>query len=57
MRRFKKLMKDTDNSRVYKMAKREGDVGCPLCAPHKGCNKYKFGFNNNWKEHRKTQWK
>ena len=58
MRRAKKLMNETDNSRVYKMAKRENNLfKCPICSPHRGCNRRKFGINDNWKKYRLTKWK
>jgi len=56
-RTSRKELRLTDNSRVYKMAKREMDLdGCPLCPPNKGCNTNRDG-DNNWKKYRKTQWK
>jgi hypothetical protein len=59
MRKAKKLMNETGNSRVYKMAKREVDLllKCPICSPHRECNRRKFGVNNNWKKYRLTKWK
>lgn len=30
---------------------------CGFCSPHRGCNRKRFGINNNWKQHRKTQYR
>lgn len=58
MKRAKKLMNETDNSRVYKMAKREVDlIKCPICPPGKGCNRNRTHEYMGWKYWRKTQWK
>lgn len=32
-------VKHTDNSTVYRKAKRDLDLVCPLCPPHKGSNR------------------
>ena len=50
-------MSKTDNRRDYKLARNQIVSGCPICAPHKGCNKMHRSNNRSWKEHRKTQWK
>lgn len=48
----------TNNSRVYRLLDRDYKLGCPFCAPHKGCNKVNDNFRNrNWKKHRSTKWK
>ena len=49
--------KITTNSRVYRMLKRRMDLlKCDICAPNKGCNS-NWVKDNNWKKHRKTQWR
>ena len=53
MKKNKKELKNADNSRAYKAAI---TVGCPICGPNKGCNRNR-DFDNNWKSHRKNQWK
>ena len=30
---------------------------CGYCAPNRGCNRARKPLHNNWKEHRKTQYK
>lgn len=55
-RKSRKELRLTMNSRVYKMAKREMEGGCSLCAPNKGCNQ-DWNIDNNWKQHRKSQWR
>ena len=57
MRNKLRIVKDTVDSRVYKMASREGVVGCPICPPHRGCNRLRWGQIKNWKRFRKTQWR
>lgn len=58
MKKAKKVVDSTNNSRVYRMAQREMIDGCPICAPHKGCNKWTSGrWQRSWKKYRKTQWK
>lgn len=58
MRNAKKVFKNTDNSRVYKMANRETFTSCPICSPNKGCNrKNRWGGMTSWKKIRKTQWR
>lgn len=55
-RNSKREMKNTENSRVYKIAKWEHEGSCPLCPPNKGCNRNRYG-DNSWKKHRKRQWR
>lgn len=53
----KTIEKETDNSRVYKIAKRATvNIGCPICSPYKGCNS-RFRIKRSWKYYRKTRWK
>lgn len=55
----KKLLNETNDSRTFKLLKRKyiDHLSCPLCGPNKGCNRYKFGIDNNWKNDRKTQYR
>ena len=55
----KERRKNSTDSRTYKMMARKYDMGthCTLCPPNKGCNSYRWGINNNWKKHRKTQYR
>ena len=56
MKRNKKVLKITQDSRVYKMTKRRTTLSCPICGPNKGCNT-NYNIDNSWKTHRKTQWR
>ena len=56
MRNRKRNAKNTDDSRVYKMTMRDVHLGCPICPPNKGCNRNRYN-TDNWKEHRKNQWR
>ncbi len=56
MRKFIKVMQNTTNSRVYNMAVNEMVSKCPICAPHRGCNKNR-DIEVSWKNYRKTQWR
>lgn len=51
------VIKHTKNSRVYKMTVREETLGCPICRPHRGCNRNRNSDNRSWKTYRNTQWK
>lgn len=53
--RNKKLIKNTMNSQVYKMAL-NANLGCPICGPNRGCNRNRNN-NNNWKNNRDNQWR
>ena len=55
-RKSRKELRLTTNSRVYKMAKNDIEGGCPICSLNRGCNRNR-NYDNNWKTHRKTQWK
>lgn len=58
MRKAKKQMKNTTDSRVYKMALRDRFLGCPICGPNQGCNRNRtYGAPNSWKNNRDNQWK
>lgn len=50
-------MEKTTNSRVYNMAVNELVSSCPICAPHRGCNRDRGNNDDSWKSYRKTQWK
>lgn len=54
--KINKILGNTTNSRVYKLAVNETVSGCPICSPNKGCNRNK-NFDNCWKTYRKTQWR
>ncbi len=49
-------MKNTDDSSVYNKLLRQ-NLGCPICAPNKGCNQNRDNNHKNWKYWRKTRWK
>ena len=56
-RRNKQTLQLTNNSKEYKMAKREMTLGCPICPPNKGCNRNRDNDYKCWKRYRKTQWR
>lgn len=51
------VIRNTSNSRVYKMTVREEILRCPICPPNKGCNRARKNIDNSWKEHRDNQWR
>lgn len=53
----KKIVENTSNSRVYKMARNVFISNCPICSPHKGCNVRKRKIDITWKNNRGNQWK
>jgi len=63
--KLKRKMEETDDSMVYRRARWEHLVesgkskgnSCSLCPPHQGCNAGRYGMDNSWKNHRKTQYK
>lgn len=60
--KYHKILKETNNSAIYKKAYRKilfkYEGVCFFCAPHSGCNSYsKYRNNTNWKRYRKTQYK
>jgi hypothetical protein len=61
--KFRKKLKDvvatTTNSRVYKMTRKQVEFDdCPMCSPHRGCNRYRNRWNDkSWKTHRKVQYR
>ena len=59
MRKTKTVVDTTTNSKEYKRAKHMTLlIGCQLCSPNKGCNKWgKSSPSRNWKSYRKTKWK
>lgn len=56
MRKFIEVLKKTTNNRVYNMAHNELVSSCPICAPHRGCNRNRKNRDDSWKSYRKTQW-
>lgn len=50
------MMSETDDSRTYKRLRNNSVSVCPICSPHKGCNRM-WDYERSWKEYRKTQWK
>lgn len=46
----------SNDNREYKWLSTIKKLKCTLCPPNKGCNT-DWNNNNNWKEHRKTQWR
>ncbi len=53
----KKLIGNVDN-RTYNLVMLNYKRGCPICGPHRGCNRdNKFKGNKSWKRNRKTKWK
>lgn len=57
MRKPHNVKETTDNVRTYKMAHNRLVSGCPVCAPHRGCNRRRIKNQRNWKVYRKTKWK
>jgi hypothetical protein len=56
--KLKKTIDETANSRTYRRLRNVIYSGCPICSPHKGCNRWKGRkVGRSWKEYRKTQWK
>lgn len=48
----------TDNSREYRLLHGSTVSGCPICAPHRGCNRWTSRpAYRSWKNYRKSQWK
>jgi hypothetical protein len=56
-----KVISTTNNSRIYKLLKREKlyswEGKCFYCPPHGGCNRKNREQIKNWKKYRKTQYK
>lgn len=58
MKRFIDEFKTTTNRMVYIRCKRRLErIGCFICPPNQGCNRKIKRFDNNWKRHRKAQYK
>lgn len=57
MRKIEKVKEITTCGRVYRRAHLERHKKCPICKPHRGCNR-KWYFSNNWKDQnkKKKQW-
>ena len=56
MKKKVKGWKYSNNNKEYKMLSKINKLKCTLCPPNKGCNT-DWNNNNNWKEHRKRQWR
>lgn len=56
MRKVKNILNNTNCNREYKSSLFQTLGLCPYCSPNKGCNRSR-NYNNNWKKHRKHQWK
>ena len=50
--------RNTTNSCVFKRAAVFPILGCPVCAPNKGCNRFKGSISHSWKDQTKKrkQW-
>jgi len=57
MKNCKKILKSTVDNRVYKSTLNKKVLDCPICSPHRGCNRLRKKDNNSWKSYRKTQWR
>jgi hypothetical protein len=58
MGRRKKDMKETDDERTYKMLKKQVDLSCPFCQPHRGENdrcRSKHGAKKSRKKNRRRK--
>ena len=55
--KVEKIVKTTTNSKEYKRLTGYRVSGCPICAPHRGCNRRRNSANRSWKSYRKTKWK
>lgn len=56
MKRIDELQQTT-NSTVFGRIHRELVSKCPMCSPHKGCNRRRRSTPRNWKSQRLTKWK
>ena len=54
--KVKKIVETTSNSKEYKRLRGITNSGCPICAPHRGCNRNR-NVSKSWKSYRKTKWK
>jgi len=52
-----KGLSDVDNRTVYKKMYNRIVSSCPICAPHKGCNRGHRQRDRSWKRFRKTKYK
>ena len=55
--KVEKIVKTTTNSKEYKRLTGYQVSGCPICAPHRGCNRRRNSANRSWKSYRKTKWR
>lgn len=57
-RKVNEVVSKTTNSKEYKRLRGNLVSGCPICSPHKGCNRRDMSTpRKSWKSRRKTQWK
>lgn len=54
---FNEEMSITNNRYVYNKCHTRKFSSCGVCSPGRGCNRNRMQINNNWKEHRKRQYK
>ena len=57
MKKTKKAMSSTLDSRTYRLAYYSIVSKCGMCSPHKGCNRRYIKREKNWKKFRKKQYK
>lgn len=57
MRNKEKEFDSTTNNRVYKSILNAKVSKCPICPPHKGCNRRRRKLQKSWKYFRKTRYK
>lgn len=57
MKKVRVKLNKTSNSQVYKKLRNAIYSGCPVCSPHKGCNRMGRYRPRSWKDYRKTQWR
>lgn len=57
---MKDTFKTTTNRRVYRndRIQRLHLTSCPICGPHKGCNRLKWRTSRSWKDQssKRKQW-
>jgi hypothetical protein len=60
--KLKRTLEETTNSSVYRKTLKLylesiGEIKCSRCRMNKGCNRYAYTLQCNWKKFRKTQYK
>ncbi len=55
--KIKKVMGEATDSLTYKRAYFQIISSCPVCSPHRGCNRRRIKKQKNWKKFRKTKYK